>query len=302
MVRNKIIVLLSLGMIILFQSVQLNAWFRISYEGFSDPKGFIRILFPKLDQPYIVDLFVWSDQVQTLTRDEVWSIIEEPYQNYYASYWNGVKDSDGFVSARLHKADTFHFETNHSPDSFDKVVSVLMAEEGDWQYKIVIITEEGIYHTSEIFTQTQQNAKLEFRRQGYRFMETDSPFFPSNMQYFLNSIPSYIYSIFYVVGIMIIKLLLLMIAGYRFSKQIWKPLITQLIYATNLILLLSQIMESYSYLAGILLVMWLTIYLLTDILLTKIWLNNRSYLRPIMVSVLTLVFAIASMALVQMSW
>jgi hypothetical protein len=116
----------------------------------------VRIL--EVDEPYFFDLLIKKSSAPVLTPEQLSFRLPEPHRDgSFATFANGYRDADGFVSSRLYGGWTTAIRQVDADE-----INFLSTSPNPIQYKILIVFNDGTTSISPIIVQTEHKAVVTY--------------------------------------------------------------------------------------------------------------------------------------------
>lgn len=284
MFLKKFIFLSVLLISICTQALLVDAWFTVRYG--------VIVKAPTIDEPYIVDLLYFNEDIETLSDNQLRSLIPLNFQEYYATHWNGIGDPDQYVSARLYPNDHYAF----SFDSTHIITTITLKNDAPLNFKILFMTASGILHVTDVIIPDKRVMDIEFTTAGYQFTESDGFQIGLDLPPYSEPTPLSIIIIVlvYIAILLAIRTGLFYVFGYYLDKLSMRSILLFALYSIVIALVMMYV-DLQSNLTNFLFVLLLGVIVFVDFLLSFQWLIQRSYVRSTLFTFISNAFLIFSL-------
>ncbi len=259
------LLLLSLVFILCSSSIVIHGWFTLRHS--------IYINVSEINEPYLVDLLYLKESIMPLSTEEINAVIPSTFASFYESQLNGVKDEDGYVSARLYPSDSYLFSTNTS--NGETLISIINS--GTSNYKIIVVLESEIHQKTPILTQEKANVTIELGGTDYTFFQFDPIGITIEVPFgsALEPLPKFVILLLFIVLILLFRIGLFLLFRYHFSKLSLRSFIIQLFYSSLFAGIILYTDTFSSTINMILFFLLFATFVFVDLLLSIPWLKNR---------------------------
>lgn len=286
MILKKLIFVGVLLISIYTQFPLVDAWFTVHYD--------IIAKAPTIEEPFIVDLLYYNEDIEPVSEDRLRSLIPLDFQDFYASHWNGIGDSDQYVSARLYSNDNYIF----SFESTSRKTIINLKNDPPLNFKILFVTASGISHVTDVIIPEKRVMDIEFTTEGYQYSESDGHQIVLDLPPQTEPTPlsKIIIILVYIAILLAIRTGLFYAFGYSLDKVSIRSILLFFLYSIVIALLMMYV-DFRSNLAGFLFVLLLGVIVFVDFLLSFQWLIQRSYVRSTLFTFLSNAFLIFSLVI-----
>jgi hypothetical protein len=284
MINKKLFILVVLLISICTRALLVDAWFTIRYGVVAKA--------PTIEESYIVDLLYFNENVEILSQNRLNSLVPYEFLEFYASHWNGIGDSDQYVSARLYPNDNYSFTF----DSSLSITTITLKNDAPLNFKILFLTASGIGHVTDVIIPERRVMNIEFTTEGYHFTESDGHQLVMDFPPYTEPtpFPNIVIVLIYITILLAIRTGLFFVFGFYLDRLSIRSILLFAIYSIVVALLMMYV-DFRSNLASFLFVLLLGIIVFADFLLSFKWLIQGSYVRSTLFTFLSNAFLIFSL-------